>query len=363
MDPPEAPYIPTYWKDNTSAADHDQFTIDCANMDLNNPETLELLKGQMIETFDKVGLLHLVNTGLTDLTDMRSIASTIVQNPMEYKGGANARDGIVPNVYETGAPKEAHLHYHHEMAYVSKSTSMLAFLCEHHADGKGWSFVSDQVGMTKHILATPFGQKLKDKGLCYIRCLTDRDAYSNKDDSVVYNHWQKSFGVETMEEVEVLAKERGLKCEWGVDPVNGPSGGRYLITRFYVSAFEYCPATDSNIMYASVADDAMWFDAWPGVMELPNYQRPLKLTYGDDTEFTKEEFQQWVDCYDMYGVPIKWKTGDIAIVCNWRWAHGRPAYSLEEGERRQLGVMLGQTFTRIEHKEGKWPQMTSSMGE
>jgi hypothetical protein len=243
------------------------------------------------------------------------------------------------------------------MAYVSKSTSMLGFLCEAHVDNKGWSFVSDQVGMTKYILNTELGQKMKEKGLCYIRCLTDRDAYKNQDESVVYNHWQKSFGVETMEEVEVLAKERGLVCEWGVDPVNGEAGGRYLITKFYISAFEYCPATDSNIMYASVADDAMWFDAWPGVMELPNWQRPLKLTYGDDTEFTKEEFHQWVDAYDKFGAPIPWQTGDIAIVCNWRWAHGRPAYNLNSGERRQLGVMLGKAFDRVEHKDNKWPSL------
>lgn len=353
----EPAYIPLYWKDKTSAADHEQFEIDCSGMDLKDAGVVEQLSARMKRTFDKVGLLHLVNTSLEKLDDMREIASLIVHNPMEYKGGANARDGIVANVYETGAPKEAHLHYHHEMAYVSKSTSMLAFLCEHHVDNKGWSFVSDQVGLTKHILTTPLGQKLKEKGLCYIRCLTDRDAYSNKDESIVYNHWQKSFGVDTVEEVEVLAKERGLKCEWGVDPVHGASGGRYLITRFYVSAFEYCPATDSNIMYASVADDAMWFDGWPGVKELPNYQRPLKLTFGDDTEFTQAEFREWVDCYDMYGAPIKWKTGDIAIVCNWRWAHGRPAYSLQGGERRQLGVMLGETFHRVQNLEGKWPEL------
>jgi hypothetical protein len=110
-------------------------------------------------------------------------------------------------------------------------------------------------------------------------------------------------------------------------------------------------------MYSSVADDAMWFDAWPGVMELPNSHRPLKLTFGDDSEFTPAEFRQWVDVYDNFGVPIKWQTGDIAIVCNWRWAHGRPAYSLLEGERRQLGVMLGESFDRVQDRDDKWPAL------
>lgn len=354
---PESPYMPIFWKDEISAANHAEFEIDCAEMDLTNPETQELLEARMLQTFVKIGLVHLVNTGQKSLEDMRKMAGAIVTDPMEYKGGANARNGIVPNVYETGAPKEAHLHYHHEMAYVSKSTSMLAFLCEHHVANKGWSFVSDQVALTKYILATPFGQKLRDRGLCYIRCLTDRDAYLGQDESNVYNHWQKSFGVDTPEEVEVLARERGLRCEWGEDPVLGPGGGRYLVTRFYVSAFEYCPATDSNVMYSSVADDAMWFDGWPGLRALPNHQRPLKLTFGDDSEFSKAEFREWVDAYDLFGVPIKWRTGDVVVVCNWRWAHGRPAYSLEEGEQRQLGVMLGQTFNRVQHRDDKWPAL------
>ena len=41
---------------------------------------------------------------------------------------------------------------------------------------------------TDDILATEFGQKLKNKGICYIRCLTNKERYANMDG--VYNHWQ-----------------------------------------------------------------------------------------------------------------------------------------------------------------------------
>ena len=46
---------------------------------------------------------------------------------MEYKGGANSRRNLETsdmqniNVYDTGAPGNAFIHYHHEMTYVSKS--------------------------------------------------------------------------------------------------------------------------------------------------------------------------------------------------------------------------------------------------
>ncbi len=39
---------------------------------------------------------------------------------------------------------------------------------------------------------------------------------------------------------------------------------------------------------------------------------------------TREEKQLWVDCYDKNGIPVMWQKGDLAIICNYRTAHGRP---------------------------------------
>merc|ERR1711976_186280 len=121
------------------------------------------------------------------------------------------------------------------MAYVSQSPVSLSFCCDEATPNKGWTFVSAQEQMTPAILKTELGQKLKEKGLCYVRCLTDREAYKNTETSedTVYNHWQKSFGTEDPEEAVKIANSKGLLVEWGKDP-NGP--GRYMITRYYVSA-------------------------------------------------------------------------------------------------------------------------------
>jgi len=120
---------------------------------------------------------------------------------------------------------------------------------------------------------------------------------------------------------------------------------------------------DKNLLYASVADDSMWFDSWPGVRKLPTmgsfdmcseYDRPLKITYGDGTEFTREELQEFVDVYDQAGVELAWNVGDVVVIDNRRWAHGRPAYSLEGDEGRKLGVVLGDFYDRQGSLDGKW---------
>jgi len=346
---------PQFYSEGQFVMDHDRFTVDCGKYESISVDNEELV-AEMKAKYEATGLVYLKNTGLTKLQDMRKMIGVVIPDElnMEYKGGSNWRNWIEPNVYDTGAPKESWIHYHHEMAYVRASPSSIGF-CAKTAlpDGRGATFVSDQVQVTDELMSTEFGKKLKEKGICYTRCLTDevhyRDLAQNEFD--VYNHWQKSMGTEDPEVAEEVAKERGLQIEWDM---THPRYGRYMKTKFYCDVYEYCPQIDKNLLFASVADHWMWFDTWPGVKLLPNDERPLKITYGDDSEMSREELEQFVGIYDKYGIPINWAVGDIAVMCNYRWAHGRPIFHLEEGENRELGVVLGGVFDRIGQQEGKW---------
>lgn len=336
------------WWTGRPAMDPARFTIDCSAYAMNEKDLVpgSDLALRMNETFADLGLVVLVNTQQTDLQKMRLAAKLVIENEMHYEAGANPRDTIEPNVYEVGAPLEAWLHYHHEMAYVGTSTRMLGFMARTAVGGKGATFVSDNLQATDAILATPFGRKLKRLGLCYHRDLTDRDAFAGTEQIGVYNHWQQSMMTDDPDEAERKARERGLETEWGPD--------RLLKTRFYVSAYEYFPHLDRNVLFSSVADDGMWFDTWPKVMHLPYEQRPLKLTFGDLTEMTQDEKALFVDIYDRCGVQLDWNVGDVAVVCNYRWAHGRPSIDLEGDEERELGVLIGESFDRVGDLDGKW---------
>ena len=338
---------PRWWTGEPALASN-AFTIDCSDYRMDDADLSpgSELAVRMNELFNDVGLVYLTNTGLDDLQLMRRAAKLVMEQEMRYEGGANPRDNIEPNVYEVGAPLTAWLHYHHEMAYIGTSTKMLGFLARTAANNKGQTFVSDNLRATDAILETEFGQKLRELGICYHRDLTDREAFAGAEEIGVYNHWQKSMLTDDPDVAEQRAQERGLEIEWGPK--------RLLKTRYYVSAFEYFPGLDRNLLYASVADDGMWFDTWPKVMHLPYDQRPLKLTFGDLTEMTHEEKRLFVDVYDRFGIPIDWNKGDVAVVCNYRFAHGRPGIHLAEGEERELGVLLGETFERVGDLAGKW---------
>jgi len=340
--------IEPVWSTGEPALDRSRFTIDATQ---HRPEGQPLvpdldLAVRMKQTFDEVGLVHVVDTGLTDLDDMREVASLVLNREMKYAGGSNPRDALAVNVYEVGAPLTAWLHYHHEMAYIGQSTSKVAFLGHRALPDRGATFVSDSVAATDTLLATDLGQKLAAKGVCYHRNLSDRDAFFDRLEIGVYNHWQKSFDTDDPDQAVERARARGLVTEWGPD--------RELRTRYYVSAFEYFAPMDRNLLYCSVADHGMWFDAWPLVQHLPYEQRPLHLTYGDDTELTRDELRQFVELYGRFGIKLDWVVGDVVIVCNYRFAHGRPAIHLESGEQRVLGVMLGERYDRIGDRPDKW---------
>lgn len=335
------------WWGGTPALPADAYVVDCARHHLAD----QLRPGSDLAlaaraAYHDRGIVHFTNTGLTDYADMRRLARLVLDDEMDYQGGANPRGRLQPNVFEVGAPLTAWLHYHHEMAYVGESPTALGFLAGKVAPGKGATFVSDNLRATEAILATDLGRKLRDLGICYHRDLTDRDAYAGRDHAGVYNHWQQSFATDDPAVAEQRAAAKGLETEWGDD--------RLLRTRYRASAFEHFPGLDRNVLFSSIADHWMWFDAWPNVSHLAPHRRPLRMTYGDGSELSADEMRQYVEVYDRFGTPIDWRVGDVAVICNYRFAHGRPGIHLDPGEERELGVVLGSTFERVGARPDRW---------
>ena len=318
------------------------------------------LQAALEERFTDTGVFLLRNTGLKSM-DPSGAAMALIPDLLadaagkRYVGGSNHRGNLAPNVYDTGAPLSAHLHYHHEMEYVAESIETISFMgISMPKSTSGATYISDTVATTKEILATPLGQKLKEKGVCYVRKLPDLDHFRKNPDTtdsrLVFNYWQTSFETECPREAEKVANSQGLEVEW----VDSPIFGRYMLTKFYMSAFEFCPYTQKNLLYAGIGNSADWFDAWPVLMDLVPEERPMQLWFGDDTPLVPEERKQLMDVHDNHGIPIDWQEGDVAMICNRRFAHGRPAINILPGENRKIGVKLGKGFTRQGDTQQGW---------
>jgi hypothetical protein len=317
----------------------------------------EKLVSMMRDVYDEHGLVVLRNTGMVSSDDMKAAVSVITKSSVLYEGGANPRDAVPESsIYETGAPLAAHIHYHHEMVYVEETVKNLGFVCLNNTDiNKGHSFIANNNIATDIIYNSEFGQKLKNKGLCYIRKLPDRKFFDDNPDktdpSMVYNYWQRSFLTEDPDEAQHIATtQKNLEVEW----VDSPLFGRYMVTKHYCDAYEYDPYNDRNVVFASIADDYHWFDKWTGVMDLAHHERPLKLNFGDGEVMTRDEKKQWADAYDMSGTRLPWSRGDVVVMCNVRTAHGRPTIDLKPGEVRHIGVVLGSMMSKRGVLPDKW---------
>jgi hypothetical protein len=344
--PDDAKIAMKFWT-GVHPIDPSKYTIDCGG----KIPSVEDLRDKITEIYNREGLVYITNTGLTELPDMRPYLDVALKDSMVYEGGANSRGSLDPFFYEVGAPLCAQLPYHHEMTYVAKSTNQLGFCCKNAPKKGGATFFSESFLGTDELMATPLGQKMKQLGVTYCRNLTDADAYADKDQSMIYNHWQTSFGVKTIEEAVEKAKKVGLDSEVSVDCLGNPN---FLKTKYTTDVFEWAPNWERNVLYSSIADHEAWFDYWPGVMEMAPEHRWIKMTWGDGSEISMEEWKQWCAIYDKYGFPIEWKVGDIACVCNYRFAHGRPGIHMEPDDKRELGVVLGPTFDRVGSKPDAW---------
>jgi len=137
------PIQPVFWT-GTPAIPFEQFQIDCSKFDMkkivvdtnasgshsandividHDFHETKILVDQMSAVFNEVGALQLINTGLTNFDEMEKLSKTVSGKGMWYEGGANLRGYLEKNVYDTGAPRHADLHYHHEMAYVKRAPS------------------------------------------------------------------------------------------------------------------------------------------------------------------------------------------------------------------------------------------------
>jgi hypothetical protein len=163
--------VPKFWT-GTPAIPFEKWQIDCSKFDMSkvlekhgvqgdgvqpdyqiNHDSTETktIKAMAAEIFNDVGVVQLVKTGMTGFDEMEKLSKLIIGKGMWYEGGANLRGYLEKNVYDTGAPRHANLHYHHEMAYVKESTKTLSFLCEHAPKDphKGATFISDNIQATE----------------------------------------------------------------------------------------------------------------------------------------------------------------------------------------------------------------------
>jgi alpha-ketoglutarate-dependent taurine dioxygenase len=308
------------------------YQIDCRDF-----ESRQALEAEIRQRFSQTGAVLLINTGLEDLSKLDHWGNILIDEPMTYEGGTQPRPQISKNIYDVVGyePHYIYIYPHNEMAYLPRFPQCLVFGCIAIPTKGGETLAFDNVAVTHEILQTRLGQKLKDKGVCYIRNLTDANAQNR----VVYKHWQNVFGVDSREQIETIAQREAWDIKWME---------KSRLNIFYqTDAYEYNELLGENLLFTPVGHHGMYFDDMSPLNTLPYEERPFHMTYGDGEPFTEKEIEFFVRIFDNHSLPIFWKPGWIAMLDNERWAHARPPFTLQAGESRKLGALLGIPKNRL----------------
>src|SRR5882672_11226038 len=214
----------------------------------------------------------------------------------------------------TEYPSPRTIPLHSEMAYMRNWPRFVCFHSIEVAQEGGETTICnvDQV-------SARLGEKLKpfrDKGITYRRTFQKR----------VDIAWQRAFQTEKRSDVEEIGRRQGMKVEWLPNDV--------LTTSH--TAQGTIAAQDGQMIYFN---QSHLFH--PSSLDPPVRQAlekaygadrlPRQATYGDGSPISDAVLDAVRDAFAAYQTKMCWRPGDILILDNLRFAHGRLPFS---GSRR-----------------------------
>ncbi|MDJ0778160.1 MAG: TauD/TfdA family dioxygenase [Gammaproteobacteria bacterium] len=276
------------------------------------------------------------NTGMTEVAEMAAWAEFVGAPRMEYKYGTGFRYPMGGGVLSVGTePPHSPVEPHCEMAYWKFYPRKVLFGCESIPARGGETVIADNRRVTEDILPTEAGRKILERGIRYIRNFSDRD----RPDSIPsMKHWQDNFGLEARAELRQYCGE----MEW--DLLERADGS--VQVSYPEEGYEYDPVSGTDLFFTSITRLGRCFDEWPPFDRLPSEQRPYHLTYADGGDFSAQDLATIEAVFARYSVPITWQPGDIAVLDNIAWTHARPAYELQPGEERRIGLLVSEPVDR-----------------
>ncbi len=240
---------------------------------------------------------------------------------LDYSYRSTPRTGLRGGVYTaTEYPADAVIPQHNEKAYARNWPNRIGFLCMIPAAHGGETPISDGRLLSK-LLPKDMQEKFDRKGIRYVRNYSCLDL-----------PWQEVFQTLHKAEVELYCQRTGMDFEWLSDGT--------LRTSQVNPAFAEHPVTGERLWF----NQAHLFH----VSSLPEDVRvtltetlgqehlPRNAYYGDGSPIELEVLEVIRGIYESTKIRFRWERGDVLLLDNMVFTHGREAYL---GERQVLTGM------------------------
>lgn len=260
----------------------------------------------------KYGAILFRGFPLKDAQDFDGFVTAYRVEPLPYVGGAAPRTQITSKVFTANeAPPDKTIPFHHEMAQVPTSPSILFFFCDVAPSSGGQtpltlSHLVYNAMLEKH---PQFVNDLEQKQVQYTRVLPQEDDPS----SPIGRGWKSTFLTDDRSLAEARCQEQGTFFEWL------PDGCLKTVTAV-LPAIKLNQQTGRKIWFNSI------IAAYRGWQDSRNSSKQA-ITFSDGTPMPSDIMDDLEQTLDDLAVDITWQKGDVILVDNKQALHARRTFT------------------------------------
>ncbi|MEU6970537.1 TauD/TfdA family dioxygenase [Kitasatospora aureofaciens] len=271
---------------------------------------------------DEYGAVLLRGFSPLDADGLGELATAMSGGLLDYNNRSTPRTRVSGNVFtSTEYPADQTIPLHNEMSYTDAWPDTLFFACVVPAEEGGETPFADSARVYDRVPAG-IRERFERHGVMYVRNFGHGVDLS----------WQEAFQSEDRDEVDAYCRDHGMQTEW--------LGGDRLRTRHVVQATTVSRTTGRKVWFNQA--HLFHVSSLPGGVEkvlresFAEDELPRNALYGDGSPLDPADLAGIRAAYAAEEIAFPWQSGDIVIIDNEQFAHGRRPYS---GTRSTLVAM------------------------
>lgn len=257
-----------------------------------------------------------------DADGLAELATGLAGELRDYDNRSTPRQRVNGRVFtSTEYPPDQTIPLHNEMSYTASWPGTLFLACMVPAPVGGETPLADSARVCARVPAST-RERFERYGVMYVRNFGHGMDLS----------WQEVFQTQDRGEVTAYCEKHGIQAEW--------LGGGWLRTRHVVQATVESRASGAKVWFNQA--HLFHVSSLPESVErelresFSEDELPRNAMYGDGSLLDSDDLAQIRAAYAAEEISLPWQAGDIMIVDNEQFAHGRKPYS---GARSVLVAM------------------------